>query len=339
MTLTVTPLDPADRQTLDAVYRIACAAQAVDEPDLPDPCRRRFEAPLSHPMPGIDTRWLVARLGGSPVGWLRLYLHTIDNTENATVELTVDPAYRRRGIGRVLHEHGVRLLREHGGKRLVGSTTAALPGEEDRVFPGAAFAAAMGAEPALADVRRRLDVTGLDRDRLSALLAGARAAATGYRPVRWRDHTPEEYVADVAYLQGRLLVDAPMGELDWEPEQMDAARMRDAERALDARGVRRYNTGVVHEASGRLVGWTQLGLDAGSTDHAWQEITIVDPDHRGHRLGLLCKAGNLAYALAHEPALRVVDTWNAAANRHMIGINEQLGFRPAAGSVDWQLTI
>ncbi|WP_259275897.1 GNAT family N-acetyltransferase [Micromonospora chalcea] len=339
MTLTVTPLDPTDRQTLDAVYRIACAAQAVDEPDLPPTCRRRFEALLSHPMPGIEGRWLVARLNGLPVGWLRLHLHTIENTENATVELTVDPAYRRRGIGRVLHEHGVRLLREHGGKRLVGSTTAALPGEEDRVFPGAAFAAAVGAKPALADVRRRLDAAGLDRDRLAALLAEARAAATGYRPVRWRDHTPEEYVADVAYLEGRLLLDAPMGELDWEPEQVDAARVRDAERALDARGVRRYNTGVVHDATGRLVGWTQLGLDASSTDHAWQEITLVDPDHRGHRLGLLCKAGNLAYVLAHEPALRAVDTWNAAANRHMIAINERLGFRPAAGSVDWQLTI
>ncbi|MBQ1042706.1 MULTISPECIES: GNAT family N-acetyltransferase [unclassified Micromonospora] len=339
MTLTVAPLDPADRQTLDAVYRIACAAQAADEPDLPVPCRRRFEAPLSYPMPGIESRWLVARLDGTPVGWLQLYLHTIDNTENASVELTVDPAYRRRGIGRTLHEHGVRLLREHGGKRLVGATVAALPGEEDQGFPGAAFAAAVGAKPALADVRRRLDVAGLDRDRLAALLAGARAAATGYRPVRWRDHTPEEYVADVAYLDGRLLLDAPMGELDWEPEQVDAARVRDAERALDARGVRRYNTGVVHEATGRLVGWTQLSMDASSTDHAWQQITLVDPDHRGHRLGLLCKAGNLEYALAHEPALRAVDTWNAVANRHMVAINDQLGYRPAAGSVDWQLTI
>ncbi|WFF07433.1 hypothetical protein O7622_02190 [Micromonospora sp. WMMD1076] len=120
---------------------------------------------------------------------------------------------------------------------------------------------------------------------------------------------------------------------------MDAARVRDAERALDARGVRRYNTGAVHEATGRLVGWTQLSLDASSTGHAWQQITIVDPGHRGHRLGLLGKTGNLVYALANEPALRAVDTWNAAVNRHMIEINEQLGFRPAAGSVDWQLTI
>ncbi|QLQ40211.1 GNAT family N-acetyltransferase [Micromonospora robiginosa] len=339
MGLTVTPLDPADPSTLDAAYRIDCAARAVDEPDLPPTCRRRFEALLRHPMPGVDGRWAVARLDGEPVGWLRLHLHTLENTENASVELVVDPAHRRRGIGRALHEHGLRLLRAHGGKRLVGSTTAALPGEEDREFPGAAFAVAMGAKAANADVRRRLDLATLDRPRLDALHADARAAATGYRTVHWRDHVPDDHVSDVAHLEGRLLLDAPMGELAWERQRMDAERKRGVERALDARGVRRYNTGAVHEASGRLVGWSQLSLNASSTDHAWQQITIVDPGHRGHRLGLLCKAANLGYALAHEPALRIVDTWNAAANTPMIAINEQLGFRPAAGHVDWQLTI
>ncbi|WP_089157466.1 GNAT family N-acetyltransferase [Micromonospora sp. NBS 11-29] len=339
MSLTVTPLDSADTPMLDAVHRIASAAQAVDEPDLPPICRRRFEGPLGHPMPGIDTRWVVARLDGVPAGWLRLYLHTIDNTENASVELVVDPAYRRRGVGRALHAHGVRLLREHGGKRLVGSAAAPLPGEEGGAFPGAAFAAATGAKPALADVRRRLDVAALDRSRPVALLADAQVGAPGYRAAHWRDHVPGEYAADAARLESRLLLDAPMGELEWEPEKMDVERIRGVERALDGRGVRRYNTGAVHEASGRLVGWTQLTLDASSTEHAWQQITIVDPGHRGHRLGLLCKAGNLGYALGHEPALRLVDTWNATANAHMIAINEQLGFRPVAGSVDWQLTL
>ncbi|MEU1685961.1 GNAT family N-acetyltransferase [Micromonospora sp. NPDC005707] len=339
MGISVSPLDPADQATLDAVHRMAVAAQAVDEPDLPPLCRRRFEAPLRHPMPGVDTHWWVARLDGVPAGWARLYLHTLDNTENASVELMVDPAYRRRGVGRALHEHGLRLLREHGGKRLVGSTVTALPGDESRQLPGAAFAAAVGAKPALADVRRRLDVTALDRPRLAGLLAEAREASAGYRGVRWSDHTPEEYVADVAYLEGRLLLDAPLGDLEWEQEKVDAERIRGTERALDARGVRRYSAGAVHEASGRLVAWSMVSLDASSTWHAWQQITIVDPDHRGHRLGLLTKIENLEHALAHEPELRVIDTYNAAANTHMIAINEQLGYRPAAGSTDWQLTI
>ncbi len=339
MAISVSPLDPHDQATLDEAYRMAVAAQAVDEPDLPPLCRRRFQAPLRHPMPGIDARWSMARVDGVPAGWIRLYLHTLGNTETASVEMVVHPAHRRRGVGRVLHEHGLRLLREHGGKRMIGSTVTPLPGKEGRETPGAAFAVAVGARPALAAVRRRLDVTALDRPRLAALLAGARSTAAGYRTVRWGDRTPQECVADVAYLEGRLLIDAPSGDVQWEPERVDADRLRGQERALDARGVRRYSVGAVHEASGRLVAWSMLSLDANTTRHAWQQITIVDPDHRGHRLGLLVKSENLEHVRAYEPELVTIDTYNAAENAHMIVINERLGFRAVAGSTDWQLAI
>ncbi|MEU5937716.1 GNAT family N-acetyltransferase [Micromonospora sp. NPDC047548] len=339
MGISITPLDPADQAALDAAYRIGVAAEAADLPDFPSLCRRRFEAPLRHPMPGIDTRWVLARLDGAPAGWIRLHLHLLDNTENASAELVVDPAHRRRGVGRALHEHGLRLLREAGRKRVVGSTVTTLPGGPARDGAGAAFAAAVGAHPALADVRRRLDTTALDRPRLAALLLEARTAAAGYRTVRWRQRTPEAYVADVAYLEGRLMTDAPTGDLQWEQEKFDADRIRGTERAFDARGVRVYNLGAVHEASGGMVAWSMLSMAANTTWHAWQQTTIVDPDHRGHRLGLLCKIENLGHILTHEPELRAVDTYNAADNSHMTAINEQLGFRPVDGSTDWQLTI
>ncbi|WP_431926323.1 GNAT family N-acetyltransferase [Micromonospora wenchangensis] len=347
MALDITTIDPADQPTLDAAYRIAATVEATEAPDLPPLCRRRFEAPLWHPMPGIDTRWSVARLDGVPVGWFRVNLHLLDNTENASIELAVDPAYRRRGVGRALFADARRLLREAGCKRVVGSAVTPLPDEPagatpagaGREFPGAAFAAALGARPALVDVRRRLDVTALDRDRLAALRAGTRSAAAGYRTVRWHGHPPAEHLADLAYLEGRLLADAPLGDLEWEPERMDAERIQGMERALDARGVRRYSVAAVHGAPGRLVAWSVLSLAANTTRHAWQQITIVDPAHRGHRLGLLCKAANLEHTLAYEPELSVVDTYNAAANTHMIAINEQLGFRPVAGSTEWQSVI
>ncbi|MGC5660002.1 GNAT family N-acetyltransferase [Micromonospora sp. WMMD723] len=415
MALDIATIDRTDQPTLDALYRIAAMVEATESPDLPPLCRRRFEAPLWHPMPGIDTRWSVARLDGVPVGWVRINLHLLDNTENASMELAVDPAYRRRGVGRALFAHVRRLLREAGCKRVVGSavtplpdgpvgatpggpggttpggpggpggttpggpggpggTTPGGPGGPDgttpggpggpggttpdepgasaaggrssggavgagREFPGAAFAAALGARPALVDVRRRLDVTALDRDRLAALRAGARSAAAGYRTVRWHGHPPSEHLADLAYLEGRMMTDAPLGDLEWEPERVDAERIQGMERALDARGVRRYSVAAVHGESGRLVAWSVLSLAANTTRHAWQQITIVDPAHRGHRLGLLCKAENLEHTLAYEPELSVVDTYNAAANTHMIAINEQLGFRPVAGSTEWQSTI
>ncbi|TDC53343.1 GNAT family N-acetyltransferase [Micromonospora sp. KC207] len=339
MGITIMPVDPADQDAVDAAYGIRAGADQADVPDFPPLCRRRFEAAIRHPMPGNVPVWALARLDGEPAGWLALDLPQLDNTENASVDLYVDPVHRRRGVGRALHRYGLEVLRERGRKRVVGATVSALPGGPARDGAGGAFAAAMGARPALAEVRRRLDTTRIDPATLDARLADARSRAAGYRTVRWQGPAPEEYVADVAQLDGRLMTDAPLGDLEWEPEQIDVARVRGVERALDARGRRRYHHGAVHVASGRLVAWTLLDIGASASWHAFQQITIVDPEHRGRRLGLRLKVENLRYALDHEPGLRVVDTFNARANAHMIAINEALGFRPIDAWTDWQLTL
>ncbi|MEU4641221.1 GNAT family N-acetyltransferase [Micromonospora sp. NPDC023814] len=339
MRITIAPIDAADQTAIDAAYRIGAAANDADLPDFPPFCRRRFEAAIRHPMPGNTALWALARLDGVPAGYLALDLPQLDNTENATADLIVHPAQRRRGVGRALHEHAVRLLRERGRKRVLGMAVAALPGGPPRPEAGAAFAASTGARPALAEIRSRLDTTRLDHDGLDAALADARTRADGYRVLRWQGSTPDEHVADIAYLDGRLMADAPLGDVEWEPERIDVERVRGIERALEARGRRRYHTAVRHEASGRVAAWTLLDVGPSADWHAFQQITIVDPAHRGHRLGLLVKIENLRHLLAHEPAVRAIDTFNAAENSYMITINEQLGFRRVDGWTDWQLTI
>ncbi|MEU8010578.1 GNAT family N-acetyltransferase [Micromonospora parva] len=339
MSITIASFDGADRSAVDEAYRIGSAANDADLPDFPPYCRRRFDALFHTPMPGTRSLFALARLDGVPAGYLQLDLPQLDNTENATAELLVHPQLRRRGVGRALHEYGVRLLREHSRKRVVGMAVSALPGGPARSVAGDAFAASTGAQPALAEVRRRLDIGKIDRVALRAALAEARPRAEGYRSVCWQGATPQEYVADIAYLDGRLLMDAPMGDVQWEPEQVDAERIRGNERALDARGRRRYHLGMLHEETGRIVAWTLLDVGASADWHAYQQITIVDPAHRGHRLGLIAKAENLHHLLTHEPAVQVIDTWNAASNSHMVAINEQLGFRPVDSWTDWQLTL
>ncbi|MEU7613188.1 GNAT family N-acetyltransferase [Micromonospora sp. NPDC049204] len=339
MSITIASFDGTDRAAVDEAYLIGAAAKDADLPDLPPFCRRRFDAIFHTPMPGVESLWALARLDGVPAGHLQLDLPYLDNTDNAGAELTVHPDLRRQGVGRALHEYGVRLLRERGRKRMVAMAVSALPGGPARSGAGDAFAAATGAQPALAEVRRRLVVDEIDRIALRAALAEAQPRAEGYRSVCWQGATPQEYVADIAYLDGRLMMDAPMGDVQWEPEQVDAERIRGNERAFDARGRRRYHLGMRHEATGRLVAWTLLDVGASADWHAYQQITIVDPAHRGHRLGLIAKAENLHHLLTHEPAVRVIDTWNAASNGYMVAINEQLGFRPVDSWTDWQLTL
>lgn len=336
MDIDVTALDPADGVGAEQAYRISRAASLVDLPDFPEPCRRQFFEVLRRPWPGKRAEQALASLDGVPAGYLSLQLPERDNTDNATVEIFVAPDCRRRGVGRALHGYAVQLLRREGRKRMVGMAVAGLPAGPARSGAGGAFAAAMGAVAALGEVRSRLELGPDDAPRHRALLDGARPYAAGYSPVLWSGAAPPEYVDDVAYLDGRLIEDAPMGDLEWEPERADAAHVRAVEATLARLGMRTYAAGMRHEASGRLVAWTVLAFNESSPWHAWQHITIVDPRHRGHRLGLHVKVLNLLRAREQEPALRAVDTWNAGVNDHMISINRALGFRPVDAWDNWQ---
>jgi GNAT superfamily N-acetyltransferase len=339
MDIAVTALDVADETAVERAYEIEAAAVAADIPDFPPVCHQQFVGALHHPWPGNRSHHALASIDGTPAGHVKIDLPELDNTDNASTDLSVHPDHRRRGVGRALHEYVLRYLRDAGRKRLVGMAVREIPGGPARSSAGAAFATAIGATSALIEVRRRLDVTAIDEPALDRMLTAARSRADGYSLLQWDGPTPDEYVDDVAYLDSRLLEDAPLGDLAWEPEKVDAARVRGAEAARRTRGRRAYHTGMRHDASGHLVAWTTLDFGASNPWHAFQQITIVEPRHRGHRLGAIVKIENLRYARAHEPELRAVDTWNAAANDHMISINEAMGFRPVDGWDNWQLTV
>lgn len=161
----------------------------------------------------------------------------------------------------------------------------------------------------------------------------------GQTTLTWRDHAPEEALDALAGLESRLLLDAPTGELVVEPERYDAQRLRDMEATRRAKGDRRFSTAVRHVASGQVVAHTMIALDDGDDVHAWQQIAIVDPADRGHRLGLLVKAANLTQLLRRVPRMRFIDTFNAAANARMIEVNERLGFRPVDQWDTWQIPV
>lgn len=338
MDIAVTPFDAADDSAVDEAHQIAEAARAADVPDFVPSTRRRFGLELRYPWPGSTHRYALARLDGVAAGYLNLSLPQLDNLDNVEVEMDVHPDHRRRGVGRALHEYAVEVARGLGRKRLMGMTVEALPGGVARDPAGKAFGAAMGAKPVLVEVRRRLDVERVDERAFDEMLAAAWPKAAGYSVVRWRDPAPDDIIDDVAYLDGRLTEDAPMGDLEWEPEKVDAARIRAVEEVAIARGRRRYHTGVRHDESGRLVALTSLDF-SDIEWHAYQQITIVEPRHRGHRLGMIVKIENLRFARAHEPSVRVIDTWNAGVNDHMIAINEAMGYRPVDAWQNWQLSL
>jgi GNAT superfamily N-acetyltransferase len=331
MHIDVVPFGDTDEAAALHAYEIRGAAWRVVTPDIPYESAAFFLSGLRLPEPGADAERALAYLDGTPAGYLRLELPVLDNLDNAGAELWVTPACQRRGVGRALWTYAAARIRALDRKRITVESI------ESAQTSG--FAAAVGAAAALREARSRLDVTAIDPELLNGMLADAWTHAGGYRLIRWHGVPPERYLDHVAYLDSRFLLDAPTGDLEWEPEKIDADRIRKHEQRWIGRGVGRFHTGMVHEDSDRLVAWTTLSGAADTPTHLWQHITLVDPLHRGHRLGTIVKVANLAYAREHRPALTAIDTWNATSNEYMLAINRAMGFRAMDTWVEWQQTV
>jgi hypothetical protein len=130
--------------------------------------------------------------------------------------------------------------------------------------------------------------------------------------------------------------DAPLDDLDIEDEVFPPQRIRDYETACLARGRRIYRLLARHRETGALAGHTVVAVDRERPAIGYQHDTSVLREHRGHRLGLLLKSGMNLWLREAEPQLETVDTWNAESNRHMISVNEALGYRWMGRGLEYQ---
>jgi hypothetical protein len=160
-----------------------------------------------------------------------------------------------------------------------------------------------------------------------------------YEVVTWLGPTPAERLTDLALLLTRMSTDAPTAGLD-EPEDVWTAERVAAHDARVQSGPRIPLTAAVeHRPSGRLVAFNQLSVPFDRTRPVSQEDTLVLSEHRGHRLGMLVKLANLAQLQRERPGHPSVLTWNAEENRHMLSVNEAVGFVPIGYEGAWRLDL
>lgn len=331
-------VDPADPARFDEYIALLAAAGDVDEPEDTHIPVSRVEtlADLRYPWPGDEMEHWHAVLDGVLVGHFAIGFPMLDNLWNSWSEGTVHPDFRRRGIGRAMWNHALKRTAARGRTVIGAGAHEGVDGGPPRHGAGTAFLEAMGLGPKLENVHRRVVLSTVDQTALDAMLAEAWTHADGYVLRRWINHAPEDLVDGLAYLDGRMLADAPMGDLDIEPEKVDRARFRDGEAMLDKRMRTRFHVALQHEATGAVAAWTLVNVPLEHRERAHVGVTIVDPDHRGRRLGTIAKIELQNWARLVEPALTEVDTYNAASNAYMIAINERMGYRPIDRQVDFQ---
>lgn len=329
MDLTWLDPDRADPRDLAGAVAVLAAARVVDIPQLPvGPTVSTYASRLRHGGDGEPPLAAVTRNpAGRVVGVLSLALPGWDNTHLSSLQVTVDPAERRRGLGRRLFQAGMERARSEG-RRMV-CAVAFDPGA------GMPFLKATGLDPVLEEVFRRQDPVAADWARLDREVAAAQRHSAGYELVRLPGPVPVELLPAVATMS-EAINDAPTGDLDFEDEVFPPERIRAYEAAQAGLGHRLYRVVARHRETGELAGHTVVAVEAERPWLGWQHETSVVRGHRGHRLGLRLKIDMLRWLREVEPQLRSLYTGNAAANAHMISVNETLGYEIVARTVEWQ---
>lgn len=279
-----------------------------------------------------------------------LYEHLAEgDTRACWVDARVLPEYRGRGIGTAIMQHVEARARAEGrthaivyivspegpGARLEPPTgSGSLPAEN----PEVRFLLRRGYRLEQVVRGSRLALP-LDPAELERRLAEARArTGEGYTVREWTGTTPEGYRDDMAVLYTRMSTDAPQGALD-EPEDIwTGDRVAEHEERTNTDGTLLL-TAAAEDTTGHLAGFTQLSVPVAASAPVEQRDTLVLCEHRGHGLGMLLKLANLAQLERIRPGHPSITTWNADENRHMLSVNEALGFAPMGYEGAWRLDL
>ena len=312
--------------------------------DPPEELRGEWDDPYE------PRRIFVVRDAGAVVAHSDLSWLAGKRPDAAWLDVRVLPEFQGRGIGQALADRVEGLARDLGVTRMIHYGVSA-SGGDDQLEAATGF----GSVPrgnrevrfllqrgwTLEQVERgsRLSLP-VDADDLARRLAEATAASgPDYRVHEWRVPTPERWQQDLADLYTRMSIDAPQGELDEPEDTWTVERLVQREGGVADSAIALFTAAVEHVPSGRLVGFTQFKVPnaPGSVVSQWD--TIVLREHRGHRLGMLLKLANFDHLQRVSPGHASIVTWNAEENRHMLAVNEAVGFTPIGYEGAWKLTL
>lgn len=263
----------------------------------------------------------VAEDAGGRVVAVGRYNHVPDefHPEKYAVDIAVDPACRRRGVGGALYAHLIALLRAHGAI----AARAGVPNEEDAESLG--FLARRGFVETHRGWQSRLDVAGFAFGRFAT--AEPRVAARGIAITTLGAETVRgpQALRGVYELTTACERDVPSADpVTPVPFDLFVAHTVASPNYL-------ADAFFLAKDGDRYVGLSALWRLYAAPDVLQQGLTGVLPAYRGRGIALALKLQTVRFAQA--TGARQIWTWNDSRNRPMLRINEAMGFVKQPASV------
>lgn len=268
---------------------------------------------------------------GTPVGAAALVRLAADDPPEADAWISVRPDARGAGLGTALVRTLEDTARRLGVRRLV--LDQASPREDGS--PGADFARSLGYVEwrLLLGLRLRLPVAPEILDRFEA--RARESCGTAYEVLTACDDLPEGWLTDRATLAAHLSTDRPADGIDHTDASWDAERVRTMWMSRLAGGGHAVEAVVVERATGRLVAFSDLVVQASRPTIATQSDTFVLREHRRHHLGLAVTIAGLRELATALPDVESIAAWTPADNASMLHLGGSIGFEVVEWTRMW----
>lgn len=324
-------IDPRDEALTRTFWEIGRAADEVDRPWSTYWPWESARAAFAFPSTSVRKTLFAAFDGDQMVGCAEISFALLDNTHSASPEIFVHPSAQRRGAGTALLDASETATRDAGRRVLMADVATPVEGPES---DGVRFARRHGFTTGLVDDIKVVDI--IETEPLwGALEAETEAHVEGYELRGWLDLCPEDLVENYCRLMESFNSEAPMGELELEPEHWDVGRLREKEERFRRSG-RHEVSAVAIAPDGTAAGVTEILVSDHRPQLGLQGGTLVAKEHRGHRLGIAMKVFNhRAVRRAHPDCVHLL-TGNADVNEAMNAVNDRLGYRTVERMVAMQ---
>jgi mycothiol synthase len=272
-----------------------------------------------------DGKRVVARSNG----WVNL---TESEIPTMMSNITVLPEYRRKGLATRLLDPLKELARQHGKSTLILEST-------DRQPSGREFLTHIRAEEGLVGHVNRLDLRDLDRNLMQEWIRKADERVEGFS-LLFFEGVPSDHLMD-SYCQmyTHIMETQPSGLIQFPFKVFTPELVREMFKMDENAGRRFWTLVAIEEATGRIVGYTELFFHPQLPQLITQGGTCVFTEYRNRGIGRWLKASLVLKLVEEVPEAHWITTGNADVNASMLKINHEMGYKPCEATAFWQYHI